>query len=93
MIDHLNSHDHLHPNGLNINKIGMKYSSNQPCICESVMESSEYFGPYHDSSFPILVGSDKKMQFDSLNSGPCYLPLYKRNLWHFDCDTGARRKL
>ena len=49
LVDHSNGHDRLQPDGLNINKISVRYGGKQPKMRDTKLTSSSLFGPYHTS--------------------------------------------
>ena len=45
-LDHSIGHDCMRPNGLNINKIGVRYGGKQPRMCELKLSNAQYFEQY-----------------------------------------------
>ena len=89
-LDHSNGHDRMRPNGLNLNKVSMKFAGKQPEMRSSVLTSS-CFGPFHDDSYALQVGSEQKMQFSENDPGPFYLAEHERIQRRHDIDTGTTR--
>ena len=92
LLDHSNGHDHLRPNGLNLNKISVRYGGKQPIMRDAVIDDPTLFGPFHDATYKLQLGSTQKMQFDEFDEGPCYLDESERHNSRNDIDTGKVRR-
>ena len=92
LFDHSNGHDRLRPNGLNINKIGIKFGGKQPVMRDSLLNERKYFGPYHTSAYPLQPGMCQSMQFQPNDSGPCYLTEEDRLVQRLDRNNGEMKK-
>ena len=77
-LDHSNGHDRLRPNGLNLNKISVRFGGKKPLMRDAVIDDPKLFGPYHDETYKLQLGSVQKMQFDKFDDGPCYMDKYER---------------
>ena len=77
MFDHSNGRDHLCPNGLNINKINLKFGGCQPIMQSSKLTISK-FDPFHNSTYALQPGMVQEMQFTPTHEGPCYMPMDER---------------
>ena len=78
----------MRPNGLNINEIIVKYGGKQPLMRLSILDSKGCYGPYHDHTYKLQLGSVQSMQFDGTDDGPCYLSASDREKCKEDIDTG-----
>ena len=90
-LDHSNGHDRMRPNGLNLNKIGIRYGGKQSRMRDSQLSSSDFFGPFHSSDSPLQVGDIQTMQFSENDPGPCYMSEALRMENRFDRITGKTR--
>ena len=77
IFDHSNGHDRMRPNGLNINKINLRFGGRQPVMRESKLTKNE-FGPFHDHTYTLQPGMDQSMQFTPSHEGPCYLSVQEQ---------------
>ena len=71
-LDHSNGHDRMRPNGLNMNKVSVRFGGKQP-IMRNTEITPGCLGPFHDSTYPLQVGDVQSMQFSDADDGPCYL--------------------
>ena len=71
-LDHSDGHDCMRPNRLNLNKVSVKFGGKQPKIRDSIL-TANCFGPYHNDSYDLQVGSVQKMQFGENDIGPFYM--------------------
>ena len=72
LFDHSNGHNRMRPNGLNINKINVRFAGKQPKMRSSKVET-EIFGPFHTANYALQPGMIQHMQFSEVDDGPCYL--------------------
>ena len=91
LFDHSNGHDRMQPNGLNINKIGIRFGGKQPHMRHTLIRSPNQLGPYHNSSYDLQIGMHQSLQFSENDQGPCYLNEIERNKQRYDRDTGKMR--
>ena len=91
LFDHSNGHDRLRPNGLNLNKIGIRYGGKQPIMRNSLLNEKTYFGPYHNSEYTLQPGMHQTMQFNTDDTGPCYLTEEERLVQRLDRDSGVKK--
>ena len=90
LVDHSNSHNHLQPDGLNINKINIYHGGKQPIMHDSKI-SAEMLGPFHTPESTLQPGMLQCMQYDDTDIGPCYLSERERMIYHFDINKGQKR--
>ena len=69
LFDHSNDHYRLQPEGLNVNRIQVRYGGKQPKMRKSEL-TSELLGPFPSIFQP---GEYQSMQFTNLDPGPCYM--------------------
>ena len=81
----------MRPNGLNLNKISIRYGGKQPRMRDSKLDSSDFFGPFHSDKSPLQVGDVQSMQFSEHDPGPCYMSESVRLASKFDKNTGQTR--
>ena len=91
LVDHSNDHDRLQPDGLNLNKIGVKYGGKQPIMRDTKLTSSSFFGPYHTKEYPLQKGDTQRLQFFGMDPGPCYLNKDELEERRYDRETGKKR--
>ena len=91
LVDHSNGHDRLQPDGLNINKISVKYGGQQPEMRDTRLTSSNLFGPFHTKDHALQIGSVQSMQFSEIDAGPCYLSESERRKKRYDRTTEKKR--
>ena len=91
-LDHSNRHDRMRPNGLNLNKIRIRYGGKQPKMRDTKLEDASYFGPYHNADYKYQVGDTQSMQFSEHDTGPCYLSQSDALKCKYDVDTGRTRE-
>jgi hypothetical protein len=77
LFDHSNAHDRLQPDGLNINKVNKYYGGKQAMMRDSVLDTAECFGPYHDENYNLQIGSTQRMVYTELDPGPFYMDMNK----------------
>ena len=90
LFDYSNGHDCLQPNGLNINKISVRFGGKQPHMRSTTL-TSNLLGPFHSTSTNLQVGTIQSLQFSHSDPGPCYLSPADRISFKFDRDTGRIR--
>ena len=91
LFDHSNGHDRLQPDGLNLNRVSVKFGGKQPKMRTSKLTSSTFFGPHHTTSSALQLGDSQTMQFSEIDIGPCYLNDKEREERRNDYDTGKVR--
>ena len=91
LFDHSNGHDRLQPDGLNLNRVSVKFGGKQPKMRTSKLTSLIFFGPHHTTSSALQLGDSQSMQFSEIDIGPCYLNDKEREERRNDYDTGKVR--
>ena len=81
----------MRPNGLNLNKIEIRYGGKQPHIRNSTLSSPDFFGPFHTPDSPLQVGDVQSMQFSPDNPGPCNMSETVCMARKYDINTGETR--
>ena len=92
-LDHSNGHDRTRPNGLNINKLNIKYGRSQPIMRSSDPLPAKLFGPFHTPDHALQPGGIQTMQFSENDPGPCYMSESERESHMYDIDTGETREV
>jgi hypothetical protein len=78
LFDHSNGHDRLQPNGLNVNRVNKYYGGKQAVMRDSVLNSPGCFGPYHNETFDLQLGSTQRMVYKGTDPGPFYMGTAER---------------
>ena len=82
--DHSSGHNHLRPDGLNVNEMNKGYGGSQSKMRDSKIENNTYLGPH---SRILQVGDIQKMCFQSNDPGPFWLLPEQRNTSKNDCES------
>ena len=90
LFDHSNGHDRLRPNGLNLNKINVRFGGKQPKMRDSVLTSMS-FGPFHKKDSKLQPGDTQHMQFSKTDDPPFYFSDTDRDTQKYDTLTGQER--
>ena len=72
LFNHSNGHDRLQPDGLSINKIGIRFGGTQPMMRSSKI-TKDLLGPFHTPISKLQPGMEQMMQFSINDKGPCNL--------------------
>ena len=91
LVDHSNGHDRLQPDGLNLNKISVRYGGKQPIMRNTKLTSPNLFGPFHTKEYALQLGDTQIMQFSDTDPGPCYYNDHERSTKRHDRNTGKKR--
>ena len=91
LLDHSSGYDCTRPDGLNINKLNIRYGGRQPSMRSSSLSISE-FGPFHSNNATLQPGHSQSMLFKATEVGPCYLSQKERDDQRLDRITSKRRK-
>lgn len=89
LFDHTNGQNRLQPDGLNVNKIGIKYGGSQS-IMRKCKITKKHFGPYHTPISKLQQGMMQFMQFTKEDEGPCNLSPKKRLKQRLDDHTSNK---
>ena len=93
LVDHSNGHDCLQPDGLNLNKIGVKYGGKQPKMRKTKLINPCNFGPFHTHEYKLQPGDTQNLQFSKTDLGPCYMNETERELRRYDKRLGQKRRV
>lgn len=92
LFDHSYGHNRQHLDGLSVIKMNKEFGGSQPKMSDTVMDSDDFFGPYHSGNSELQVGSIQSMVFAETDCGLFYLSEQETLLRKFDRTTGKKLK-